>query len=82
MLPGTTILAGYDGRITVNPEVCFGKPCIRGYRLRVTDVLSMLAAGATHAEVLESYEFLEEADILAALAYAASMTDQAVRPAA
>ncbi len=58
-------------RITVDPEVCFGKPCIRGMRIRVTDVLEMLAGGATRAEILESYPYLEDEDITATLAYAA-----------
>ena len=57
-------------RITVNPEVCFGKPCIRGMRLRVVDVLDQLAAGATEAEILEDYPYLEAKDIPACLAFA------------
>lgn len=57
-------------RITVNPEVCFGKPCIRGMRLRVVDVLDQLAAGATEAEILEDYPYLEAEDIPACLAFA------------
>lgn len=58
-------------RITVNPAVCGGRPCIRGYRLRVKDVLELLAAGASRQEILEDYAFLEDADITAALQYAA-----------
>ena len=57
-------------RITVNPEVCFGKPCIRGMRLRVVDVLDQLAAGATEAEILEDYPYLEAEDIPACLVFA------------
>ena len=65
-------------RITVESGKCGGRPCIRGYRLRVTDVLQLLAAGATHAEVLADYPFLEDEDILAAIDYAAHQTDHTV----
>ncbi len=54
-------------RITVDPEICGGRPCIRGRRVRVKDVLDMLAGGATRAEILEDYPYLEDADITAAL---------------
>ena len=62
-------------RITVNPGLCSGKPTIRGMRMRVTDVLQMLAAGATHTEILDSYPYLEDEDITACLAYAAKLTE-------
>lgn len=65
-------------RITIDPEVCFGKPCIRGMRIRVTDVLDMLAGGATREEILDSFPYLEDADITAALAYAARASDNRV----
>ena len=65
-------------RITIEPGKCGGKPCIRGYRLRVTDVLALLSAGAPHDEILEDYPFLERDDIFAALAYAARQTDHVV----
>jgi uncharacterized protein (DUF433 family) len=65
-------------RITFNPDQCGGRPCIRGYRLRVKDVLDMLAAGATNAEILADYDFLEEADIRACLEYAAKQVDHPV----
>lgn len=65
-------------RITFNPAQCGGRPCIRGYRLRVKDVLDMLAGGATNAEILADYEFLEEADIRACLEYAAAQVDHPV----
>lgn len=58
-------------RITVEPGKCGGRPCIRGMRIRVQDVLELLSAGASHAEILEDYPYLEEEDIQAALAYAA-----------
>ncbi len=58
-------------RITSDPEQCGGSPCIRHYRLRVKDVLEMLAEGASPAEILQDYPFLEAEDITACLAYAA-----------
>jgi len=58
-------------RVTVNPDQCGGRPCIRGLRIRVKDVLDLLAAGATREEILEDYPLLEPADITAALEYAA-----------
>ena len=64
-------------RITINPDQCGGRPCIRGTRLRVTDVLELLAAGASFAEILEDYP-IERADIVAALQYAARQTDHAI----
>ena len=59
-------------RITIEPGKCGGRPCIRGLRIRVTDVLSLLGSRASHQEILEDYPSLEENDILAALEYAAS----------
>jgi uncharacterized protein (DUF433 family) len=69
-------------RITLEPGKCGGSPCIRGYRIRVADILSLLSAGASHAEILEDYPFLEEEDILAALEYAALQTAHPVLIAA
>lgn len=65
-------------RITIEPGKCGGRPCIRGLRIRVRDVLALLAAGASHQEILEDYPDLEEADILAALSYAAHQSDHVV----
>lgn len=65
-------------RITFNPEQCGGRPCIRGYRLRVSDVLDMLATGMSEAQILEEYEFLEPDDLRASLAYAARQLDHPV----
>lgn len=62
-------------RITIDPEKCGGKPCIRGYRLRVKDVLELLAAGATESELLQDYSFLEKEDIRACLDFAARELD-------
>ena len=69
-------------RITIEPGKCGGRPCIRGLRIRVTDILALLSAGASHQEVIEDYVGLEVADILAALEYAAIQTDHAILIAA
>ncbi len=60
-------------RISIDPEICFGKPCIRGHRIWVSLVLDRLAGGASVAEILDDYPGLEEADILACIAYGAEM---------
>ena len=65
-------------RITIDPHVCGGRPCIRGMRIRVSDILGMLATGATQAEILEDYPYLEPADINAALEFAARQTDHPI----
>jgi uncharacterized protein (DUF433 family) len=65
-------------RITIEPGKCGGRPSIRGKRLRVTDVLELLSAGASFEEILEDYPFLERDDILAAIEYAARQTDHIV----
>ena len=62
-------------RITIDPEQCGGRPCIRGLRVRVTDVLEWLAAGETSAGILAQYPYLEAEDISAALLYAARRLD-------
>lgn len=56
-------------RITINPEICHGKPIIRGLRYSVENVLELLASGMSHAEILEDYEDLEEEDLLACLIF-------------
>lgn len=65
-------------RITVESGICGGRPCIRGYRLRVSDVLGLIASGASNEEILADYPFLEPDDIVAALRYAAHQTDHTV----
>lgn len=65
-----------NSRITVEAGKCGGRPCIRGLRIRVTDILSLLGAGASFAEILEDYPDLEVDDILAALNYAAEQADR------
>ena len=69
-------------RITIRPEQCGGKPCIRGLRMRVIDILEMLAGGATSEEILADFDFLEPDDIRAAVAYAAKVMDPSVGEAA
>jgi uncharacterized protein (DUF433 family) len=65
-------------RITVEPGKCGGRPCIRGFRLRVKDVLELLAHDATWAEILADYPFLEPDDIRACLEFAAAQNDHVV----
>jgi len=66
-------------RITVDPAVCTGKPCIRGLRFPVARVLGLLAAGESREEILVAYPYLESEDIDEALCYAASLAeDEAV----
>jgi len=62
-------------RITVNPEQCGGRPCIRGMRIRVIDVLDLLAAGLTTDEVIEELPDLDKEDVQAALHYAVHRLD-------
>lgn len=73
---------GNQNRITIDPEVCGGRPCIRGLRIRVRDILDMLAGGATREEIVADYPYLEDEDITAALEFAARATDHAVIAAA
>lgn len=61
-------------RISIDPNICFGKPCIKGHRIWVSLILDLLAEGLSVAEILQEYPGLEAADILACLAYAAEMT--------
>ena len=65
-------------RITIEPGKCGGQPCIRGKRIRVTDILELLSAGASFEEILEDYPFLEREDLFATLEYAARQTDHVV----
>ncbi len=66
----------YQGIITIEPGKRGGKPCIRGMRITVYDILSYLAAGMTHQEVLDDFPYLTEDDILACLSYAAERERQ------
>jgi len=62
-------------RISIDPKVCFGKPCIRGHRIWVSLVLDMLASEMPISEILAEYPGLEEADIFACIAYGAEVAD-------
>ncbi len=62
-------------RITIKPGVCGGRPTIRGMRIRVSDILDMIAGGADRAEILADYPYLEAEDIDAALLFAARHVD-------
>jgi uncharacterized protein (DUF433 family) len=61
-------------RISINTNICFGKPCIRGHRIWVSLILDFLASGWSTQEILDNYPGLEEADILACIAYGAEMS--------
>ena len=61
-------------RISIDPNVCFGKPCIKGHRIWVSLILDMLTSGMTEGDILEDYPQLTRQDILACLAYGAEMT--------
>lgn len=65
-------------RITFNPQQCGGRPCIRGMRIRVVDVLDLLAAGVAEKEILEDYPDLEAEDIRACLQYASAQANHAI----
>ncbi len=65
-------------RITIEPGKCGGRPCIRGQRMRVSDVLELLASGATIEEIVADHPTLERDDVLAAIAYAAVQTSHPV----
>lgn len=62
-----------NNRITIDPNICHGKPCIRGLRYPVENVLEWLASGMTIEEILKDYEDIEREDILAVLGYAARL---------
>jgi uncharacterized protein (DUF433 family) len=68
----------YLNRITVDLEQCSGRPCIRGMRIRVKDVLDMLAGGASEKQILEDFPDLEVADIRACLQYASAQVNHTV----
>ncbi len=69
-------------RITFDPEQCGGRPCIRGMRIRVKDVLEMLGEGVTEAQILVDFPDLESQDIRACLQYAAAQANHVVLQAA
>jgi uncharacterized protein (DUF433 family) len=61
-------------RISINPNICFGKPCIRGHRIWVSLILDLLASGMTIPEILKDYPGLANEDVLACIAYGAEMS--------
>lgn len=65
-------------RITIDPDRMHGRPCIRGLRVTVTDVLGLLSAGQSRETILEEYPYLEDADIDAVLAFAARQADHPI----
>jgi len=65
-------------RISIDLSQCGGRPCLRGLRIRVRDVLDLLASGASSQEILEDYPLLEAGDINAALEYAARQSDHPI----
>lgn len=67
-----------SNRVTIEDGKCGGRPCIREFRIRVTDILELLSAGAPIEEILADYPFLEREDVLAALEYAAHQTDHPI----
>ena len=67
-------------RITMNPEQCFGKPCIRGMRMPIASILSYLSSGMTIDEILEQWPELEPEDIAQALGYAAWAMEERIEP--
>ena len=67
-------------RITIDPSVMGGKPCVRGMRVTVGMITGLAASGAAFAEILKLYPYLEEADIKAALAYASWRTEERETP--
>jgi uncharacterized protein (DUF433 family) len=67
-------------RISIDPNVCFGKPCIKGTRIWVSLILDFLASGESEAQILAAYPQLQPDDIRAALAYAAEVTRERVVP--
>jgi uncharacterized protein (DUF433 family) len=64
-------------RISIDPNICFGKPCIRGHRIWVSMILDLLAAGETVESILEEYPGIERDDVLACIAYGAEMSREA-----
>lgn len=68
----------YLDRITFNPQQCGGRPCIRGMRIRVSDVLDLLGAGVAEKEILADYPDLVAEDVRACLQYAAAQANHAV----
>jgi uncharacterized protein (DUF433 family) len=73
-------MADWRERISVNPNICHGRPCVRGTRIMVSVVLDNLAAGVSRDEIIASYPGLTDADLDAALAYAAELAREGTVP--
>lgn len=67
-------------RISINPDVCFGKPCIKGTRIWVSLILDQLAGGVSERQILENYPGLAHEDVLAAIAYGAEAAREKIIP--
>ncbi len=67
-----------QGRVRVDPEICGGRPHVRGTRMRVSDILQLMAAGVSIPEILADYPYLEEADLRAALAWGAAASEHRI----
>ena len=67
-------------RITVNPEICFGKPCIRGMRFPVSSLLDYLASGMSNEEILHDFPYIEKEDIYEALAFSSLILNDRILP--
>ena len=82
--PGKNAMQAHSlsDRITADPAICGGRPTITGTRMRVADILEMLASGAERAQILSDYDYLTDEDISAALSYAADAIDHQVIRAA
>ena len=78
MLDSETTMQNLLERITINPDQCAGRPCIRGMRIRVIDILVLFAAGLTAEQILDEMPDLEPEDLQAALLYAARKLDHPV----
>ncbi len=65
-------------RITFNPQQCGGRPCIRGLRIRVKDILDLLVSEVSYEDILKDYPYLQREDIIAALEFAAKQSDHPV----
>ncbi len=74
-MPSET-LSFFDGRITIDPAICNGKPTIRGKRIAVQTILEFLGAGESESEILNQYPSLEAEDIKTCLQFAASLMDK------
>ena len=74
-------MTDWHQRITIDPQQCGGRPCIRGMRVRVSDVLDLLAAGLSPDEVIEELPYLELADVEASLKYASQATNRPAKAA-